>query len=197
MSASLIPWAVVPAMGEQTSMATALAAPPTFRQRLDRIVTDRVLAAATLVMLAAVAVAVGRGHADWAQVPPLIWLHLATIAAALGLTPVMLLRRKGSASHRVLGYVWVAAMVATAAVSLVFKTGGPAGNRGVFTGDISPIHLLSVVVLVMVPRLVLAARRHDVVAHRRGVRGLVIGAILIAGFFTFPFDRLLGHWLMA
>jgi len=27
------------------------------------------------------------------------------------------------------------------------------------------------------------------------VRGLIIGALLIAGFFTFPFHRLLGHWL--
>ncbi len=164
-------------------------------QRFDRIVSDRVLAATTLVMLAAVAVAVARGRADWAQVPPLIWVHLATIAAALALTPVMLLRRKATRSHRVLGYVWVTAMVATAAASLTFKTGAPAGNHGVFSGDVSPIHILSVVVLVLVPRLVLAARRHDVVAHRRGVRGIVIGAILIAGFFTFPFDRLLGHWL--
>jgi hypothetical protein len=26
---------------------------------------------------------------------------------------------------------------------------------------------------------------------------LATGALLIAGFFTFPFDRLLGHWLFA
>jgi uncharacterized membrane protein len=178
-------------------MATALAAPPSIGQRLDRIVSDRVLAVATLVMLAAVAVAVARGHADWGQVPPLIWLHLGLIAAALALTPVMLLRRKGSRSHRVLGYVWTVAMTLTAFISLLFKTGAPAGSHGVFSGDVSPIHILSLVVLVMVPRLVVAARRHDVVAHRRGVRALVIGAILIAGFFTFPFDRLLGHWLLA
>ena len=177
------------------AMATASIAPRR-GQRFDRIVTDRRLAAATVVMLAAVVVAVGRGgHADWGRVPPLIWLHLGLIAVALGLTPVMLLRRKATRSHRILGYVWATAMVATAAVSLAFRTGAGAGNRGVFSGDISPIHVLSVIVLVMVPRLVGSARRHDVVGHRRGVRGIVIGAILIAGFFTFPFDRLLGHWL--
>ena len=109
----------------------------------------------------------------------------------------MLLRRKATRSHRVLGYVWTVAMTLTAFVSLGFKTGAPRGSHGVFSGDVSPIHILSLIVLVMVPRLVFAARRHDVAAHRRGVRGLVIGAILIAGFFTFPFDRLLGNWLFA
>jgi hypothetical protein len=26
---------------------------------------------------------------------------------------------------------------------------------------------------------------------------MVLGALLIAGFFTFPFNRLLGHWLFS
>ena len=60
---------------------------------------------------------------------------------------------------------------------------------------VSPIALLSVFVLVMVPRLILQARAHNVTGHRSTVRGLVIGALLIAGFFTFPFNRLLGQWL--
>jgi uncharacterized membrane protein len=62
-------------------------------------------------------------------------------------------------------------------------------------GHFSPIHILSVLVIVLVPMLIRAARRHDVARHRRTVRGIVIGALLVAGFFTFPFDRLLGHWL--
>jgi uncharacterized membrane protein len=33
--------------------------------------------------------------------------------------------------------------------------------------------------------------------HRRSVRAMVTGALLIAGFFTFPFNRLLGHWLFS
>ena len=57
------------------------------------------------------------------------------------------------------------------------------------------IHIISAVTLVLVPRLVWTARHHRVAQHRRAVRGLVTGALLIAGFFTFPFDRLLGHWL--
>ena len=49
--------------------------------------------------------------------------------------------------------------------------------------------------LLQVPVIVLAARRHDVARHRSAVRGMVLGALLIAGFFTFPFNRLLGQWL--
>ena len=37
-----------------------------------------------------------------------------------------------------------------------------------------------------------AARTHKVALHRSSVRGMVTGALLIAGFFTFPFGRLLG-----
>ncbi|MBV8970654.1 MAG: DUF2306 domain-containing protein, partial [Sphingomonadaceae bacterium] len=148
-----------------------------------------------IVFAGVVAVAVLRGRSHWAAVPAIVWLHLAMVSLALLLTPAMLLRRKGTRAHRVLGYVWAAAMVGTAALSLVFRTGAPHG-WGVFTGDVSPVHILSVVVLVLVPMTVNAARRHDVAGHRRGIRGLVIGALLVAGFFTLPFDRLLGHWLL-
>lgn len=50
--------------------------------------------------------------------------------------------------------------------------------------------------LIQVPLIWWTARAHQMVRHRRAVRGMVIGALLIAGFFTFPFGRLLGHWLL-
>ena len=45
------------------------------------------------------------------------------------------------------------------------------------------------------PLIVWAARTHNVARHRNAVRGMVAGALIIAGIFTFPFDRLMGHWL--
>jgi hypothetical protein len=51
--------------------------------------------------------------------------------------------------------------------------------------------------LVQVSLIVRAARAHDVARHRRRVRGMVTGALLISGFFTFPFGRMLGSWLFA
>jgi uncharacterized membrane protein len=156
---------------------------------------NALLAVASAVLALAALMAIARGQPQWGKVPPLVWLHLVSILVATGLTPVMLLRRKGDGRHRRLGYVWVSAMLMTAATSLAFSTREPAG-WGVFTGDFSPIHLLSIFVLVQVPRIVTAARQHDRIGHERGVRGIVVGALLVAGFFTFPFGRMLGGWLL-
>ncbi len=151
----------------------------------DRL--ERVLAIAAVVLLGAVIVALIRGRAEWGQIPWQVWPHLATIVLAVGLTPVMLLRRRGDRGHRMLGWVWVSAMLLTALLSFNLRE----INRGGF----SIIHLLSVWTLVQVPIIAWTARTHNVKRHRRTVRGMVIGALLIAGFFTFPFNRLLGSWL--
>jgi uncharacterized membrane protein len=147
---------------------------------------EPVLAALCSLLLAAVLVALVRGRADWGHVPAMVWAHLAAILVALGLTPVMLLRPRGDRGHRVLGTVWFAAMLAAAASSFAITATDP--------GHFSAIHLLSVFTLVAVPIAWRAARAHRVARHRRAVRGLVIGALLVAGVFTFPFGRMLGHW---
>ena len=148
---------------------------------------ERGLAIGAIILLLCVVVAIARGYGEWSRVPFAAWAHLATMAVALVLTPVMLLRPRGTRAHRQLGRVWAAAMILTAAISLFIAN--PDLNRFSF------IHILSIVVLVQVPFLVHAARTHNIRGHRIQVRALVTGALLIAGFFTFPFDRLLGHWL--
>jgi uncharacterized membrane protein len=112
-------------------------------------------------------------------------VHLATMIATLALTPAILWMRRGTRLHRKLGYAWVAALALTAIDSFAIRT----------SGHPSLIHTLSVVTLCALPMLVITARRHDHKRHRRLVRGLVIGALLTAGFFTFPFHRMLGSWL--
>ena len=149
---------------------------------------ERILCAAAITLLVAVTIALARGRAHWAEVPLLVWTHIATILVALALTPVILLGRRGDPRHRRLGQVWAVAMLLTALLSFGIRL----GNAGGF----SIIHILSVWVLIQVPILWRSARRHQVARHRRGVRGLVTGSLLIAGVFTFPFDRLLGRWLL-
>ena len=148
---------------------------------------ERGLAIGAVILLLFVVVAIARGYGEWSRVPLTAWAHLATMAVALVLTPIMLLRPRGTRVHRQLGRIWTAAMILTAAISLFIAN--PNLNRFSF------IHILSIVVLVQVPLLVHAARTHNIRRHRIQVRAMVTGALLIAGFFTFPFDRLLGHWL--
>lgn len=152
----------------------------------DRL--ERVLAVLTIVLLGFVLAALVRGAAHWHALPWTLWLHLATMIVTLALTPAILCMPRGTRRHRQLGYAWVAALAITALDSFALR----------FTnnGGLSAIHILSVVTLSALPFLVLTARRHEVRRHRRIVRGLVIGALLTAGFFTFPFNRMLGSWLL-
>lgn len=147
---------------------------------------EKLLSAGAVILLLAVTAALFKGRAEWARVPWAVWPHLLTIAIALALTPVMLLRRRGDRHHRLVGHVWIAAMLLTALSSFFVRS----------SGGFSIIHILSIWTLIQVPLLWWRARNHDVARHRSGVRGMVTGALLIAGFFTFPFDRMLGHWLL-
>ncbi|KQS02143.1 hypothetical protein ASG11_15275 [Sphingomonas sp. Leaf357] len=148
---------------------------------------ERVLAVGAAVLLAAVVAALVRGQAHWGEIPAIVWAHLLTIMIALVLTPTMLLRRRGDRPHRVLGTIWVVAMLATALISF--------GVRQTNHGGFSFIHIISAWTVIQVPIIWWSARTHNIVRHRRSVRGMVIGALLVAGFFTFPFHRLLGQWL--
>lgn len=149
---------------------------------------ERALAAGAIILLGVVLTAIARGSAHWHDVHPVVWFHLGTILVALALTPILLLNRRGTSQHRRLGWAWAIAMFATALGSLFIR-------KATGTGW-SPIHVLSGLTVVLVPFLVLKARRHDVSGHRRAVRGTVTGALIIAGFFTLPFGRMLGRWLL-
>ncbi len=151
----------------------------------DRL--EKLLGWATILLLLAVFTALARGYGDWSKIPSLVWFHLATIILALGLTPIMLWRRRGDPMHRQLGWIWALSMFLTALISMNIKLIG--------NGSFSFIHVLSVVTMIQVPIMVWSARTHNVKRHRRSVRAMIIGALLIAGFFTFPFNRLLGNWL--
>ena len=148
---------------------------------------ERALAFGAMALFAVAAIAVARGYYQWSRIPTIIWLHLGTIAVALALTPVMLLRRRGDSLHRLLGWIWAAAMLVTAVITLFVRVINP--------GHLSPIHVLSLLTIMAVPRLVWQARKHQISQHRRGVRNLVTFALLLAGVLTFPFGRMLGVWL--
>ncbi|WP_273463496.1 DUF2306 domain-containing protein [Sandarakinorhabdus limnophila] len=159
------------------------------------VLSNRNLAIATAALLAVVLVAVVRGASQFPGLPLLVQIHLASMIIIMGVTVPMLLGPKGTARHRLLGRIWAALMLGNALLTLCFN----AGSRqlgGVFVGDFSPIHVISLFVAISVPQAVLKARRHDRAGHEGNIRGLVIGSLLVAGLFTLPFGRTLGEWLM-
>ncbi len=150
-------------------------------------VYEKSLAAAAVALFVLVSIAVLKGRNAWADSSPLLWLHLATVMLPLAITPVQLLRRRGDGAHRMLGWIWAISLFSTALISF--------GIRDINDGGFSFVHIFSVITVVTVPMLVLAARHHRIARHRGAVRGLVTGALLTAGYFTLIPNRMLGGWL--
>lgn len=119
---------------------------------------------------------------------PALVIHLFSAIGALVLGGVILYGRKGSGAHRWMGWTWVLLM-GSAAVSSGFVSGGKLPNLYGF----SPIHGLTLFVLWQLPRGILFARRGNIVAHRKTMRGLYIGGCVVAGLFTLMPGRFLGH----
>ena len=116
--------------------------------------------------------------------PPAIPLHAFAAMAAVVLGIVQLAAPKGTLPHRTLGWVWVALMAVVAISSFWI-------HQIRLFGPWSPIHLLSIMVLVLLPIAVLRARRHDVSGHRRSMIGIFAGGLVIAGLFTFLPGRIM------
>jgi uncharacterized membrane protein len=108
---------------------------------------------------------------------PAIPVHAFAAMAALALGLVQFAAPKGTLPHRTIGWIWVALMVIVAASSLWI-------HQIRLFGPWSPIHLLSIFTLVMVPIAVWRARRHRVADHRRIMTMTFVGALVIAGLFT-------------
>jgi uncharacterized membrane protein len=113
-----------------------------------------------------------------------VQVHAFAAMAALALGVVQLAAPKGTLPHRTLGWVWVALMVTVATTSFWI-------HDLRMWGPWSPIHLLSIFTLVMLPHAVLRARRHDVGNHRKAMIGIFTGALVIAGLFTFYPGRIM------
>lgn len=104
---------------------------------------------------------------------PLIALHaaLATFALAVGFG--VLLRQKGTRSHKLLGRIWVAAMIGVSVSSFwIFEIRRGAGP--------SWIHLLSIWTLISLAAAVWFVRRGNVRAHQGFMVGTFAG-LAIAG----------------
>jgi uncharacterized membrane protein len=122
---------------------------------------------------------------------PVVFFHLVTALAALLLGLAILARRKGTGSHRALGWVWVALMASTA-MATVFIRDYRIPNIAGFT----PIHLFTVMTAISLPLAIWHIRRGNVSGHRKAMQGLFVGGCVVAGIFTLVPGRFLGDLLL-
>src|ERR1700744_2643729 len=108
------------------------------------------------------------------EAAPAIPLHAFAAMGAFVLGVVQFAAPKGTLPHRTIGWIWVALMALVAGSSFwihQIRLGGPW----------SPIHLLSIFTLVMLPLAVWKAHTHQVREHRRIMILMFAGALVIAG----------------
>jgi len=166
-------------------MNTTAAAPD-----LSPLISPRVIRWGSIFLLTVLVIAFVRRVASGEPYFPTVhglWLilHLATVIPAIPLGAYVLLHRKGDARHKLLGRVWAFLMLATALSSF--------GLTGL-TGNYSPIHLLSILVLISLPRAIWDARSGRIARHRRTMT-ILYASLVVAGLFTFLPGRLFGIWL--
>ena len=118
------------------------------------------------------------------EAAPAIPLHAFAAMAAFLLGLVQFAAPKGTLPHRTLGWIWVALMAVVAASSFWI-------HQIRLVGPFSPIHLLSIFTLVMLPLAVWRAHTHRVADHRRLMIFIFAGALVVAGLFTLVPGRIM------
>ena len=118
-----------------------------------------------------------------AAAPLAVRIHVAGVVTALLIGFVLMIRVKGTAIHKALGWVWVVAMVGAAVASLFIHDLNPDG--------FSFLHLFSGWTLIAAPMAIAAIRRGKVRLHARTMTGLFLGGLLFAGLFSFLPGRLM------
>jgi uncharacterized membrane protein len=115
---------------------------------------------------------------------PAIPLHAFAAMAAFALGLVQFAAPKGTLPHRTIGWIWVGLMAMVAISSFWI-------HQIRLLGPWSPIHLLSIFTLIVLPLGVWRAHHHDIANHRRIMIFIFAGALVIAGLFTLVPGRIM------
>jgi uncharacterized membrane protein len=116
--------------------------------------------------------------------PPAIPLHAFAAMTAFALGVIQFAAPKGTLPHRTIGWIWVGLMAMVAVSSFWI-------HQIRLVGPWSPIHLLSIFTLVVLPLGVWRAHRHRVTDHRRIMILIFSGALVVAGLFTLVPGRIM------
>jgi uncharacterized membrane protein len=97
--------------------------------------------------------------------PIAIQIHIVSAMTALALVPPVLWRARRDRMHKVLGYIWITAMVVTAVSSFWITE-----VRG--SGRFSPLHLLAILSLVTMCLAIVFAIKGNIEGHKIALRNL-------------------------
>ncbi len=119
----------------------------------------------------------------------LMYIHLATVVPCFFIGAFLLLRKKGGLLHKRLGKIYMVLMLITATITLFMQA--QVGSK--FLNHFGWIHSFSFLTIATVPLAYYRIKQGNVVAHKRALISLYVGAIIIAGGFTFVPGRYLYH----
>ena len=124
--------------------------------------------------------AIGRGllgfvpnlhHFD--KLPVLI--HVATVLPCIPLGLYILLARKGTPRHRMLGKIWLLLMLITATSAIFIQS----------TGGFSPIHIFIPITFHAAWKTIATARKGDIAGHKKHLVLTYLTALMIPGIAAF------------
>jgi len=113
--------------------------------------------------------------------------HFVFAVSALLIGAVQLIGKKGTVQHKLLGRIWVVMMLIICFTSFWIKEVMPNGRFGGY----SPIHLLSIFVIIQIFLGVYFAKVGNISKHKNCMTYTYIGGLIIVGGFTFSPGRLL------
>lgn len=111
----------------------------------------------------------------------LMYAHLATVIPSVFIGAYLLIVKKGTSGHRLLGKIYMTLMMTTAIITLFM----PALVGPQLLNHFGWIHSFSFLTIYTVPTAIIAIKKGKIKTHQRKMVLLYVGAILIAGAFTF------------
>jgi len=111
-----------------------------------------------------------------------IQFHAAAATLAVVIGPVALYRKRRDFAHKIVGYVWVIAML-TVAISAFFI------HSFAVIGPFSPLHGFAILTLWSIWRAISSVRRGEIRTHELTLRSLYWFGLLAAGLANFLPDR--------
>jgi uncharacterized membrane protein len=121
----------------------------------------------------------------------LIHYHLFLLPISFLIATYIMLTKKNTKQHKVLGAIYMGLMLIAVIISLfISATIGPT-----LFNHFGVLHILSLFMLYIIPSAYIAAKNGNIKKHRNIMIGLYVGTIVIAIVFSLTPTILLNEWI--